>query len=224
MEYKYELHCHTSQTSPCAAISAPDAVKFYKSLGYSGMVITDHYSFRTFGTESSFKRQVDIEKFLAGYRAALAEAGDDFTVLLGMEVRFFATTNDFLVYGIDEDFVCKSGNLLFKYPRRFYEAVKQSGGIVIQAHPFRPYVHRANPKYIDGCEIFNAKDRKTDANKKAELWAKEQGFKIVTGGADFHRESQKDNASGIITQEKIKTNADLLRILKSGSYRINTFE
>lgn len=224
MKYKYELHCHTAQTSPCAAIDAKDVVEFYKSIGYSGMVITDHYSFRTFGTESSFKKQVDVERFLDGYRTALAAAGENFTVLLGMEIRFFATTNDFLVYGIDEDFVCKSGNLLFKYPRRFYETVKQNGGIVIQAHPFRKYVHRANPKYLDGCEIFNAKDRKKDYNQKAELWAREQDFRILTGGADFHRESQKENAAGIITEEKIKSNADLLRILKSGEYKLNKFE
>ena len=140
-----------------------------------------------------------------------------------MEIRYFATTNDFLVYGIDEDFVRKNGNMLFKGPRRFYELVKASGGLVIQAHPYRQYVHRANPKYIDGCEIFNAKDRDKDFNKKAQAWAEKKGFKIVTGGADFHRESQKANASGIITEEKIRNNSDLVRILKSGEYKINMF-
>lgn len=223
-KYKYELHCHTAQTSPCAAIDAKDAVELYKSIGYSGMVITDHYSFRTFGTESSFKRQVDVEKFLKGYHAALEAAGENFTVLLGMEIRFFATTNDFLVYGIGEDFVRENGNMLFLGPKKFHELVKKNGGIVIQAHPFRQYVHRANPRYIDGCEIYNAKDRKTDYNQKAEAWAKKNGFKIVTGGADFHRESQKENASGIITEKRIVNNGDLLEILKSGNYEINRIE
>ncbi len=223
MEYKYELHCHTAETSECAAISAKDAVEFYKSLGYSGMVITDHYSFLTFGTDSSFKKQIDVDKYLKGYRSALEAAGDDFTVLLGMEIRYFATTNDYLVYGIDEDFIRKNGNMLFKGPKRFYELVKASGGLVIQAHPYRQYVHRANPKYIDGCEIFNAKDRDKDFNQKAQAWAEKKGFKIVTGGADFHRESQKANASGIITEEKIRNNSDLVRILKSGKYKINMF-
>ena len=223
MEYKYELHCHTAETSECAAISAKDSVEFYKSLGYSGMVITDHYSFLTFGTDSSFKKQIDVDKYLKGYRCALEAAGDDFTVLLGMEIRYFATTNDFLVYGIDEDFIRKNGNMLFKGPSRFYELVKASGGLVIQAHPYRQYVHRANPKYIDGCEIFNAKDRDKDFNKKAQAWAEKKGFKIVTGGADFHRESQKANASGIVTEEKIRNNSDLVRILKSGEYKINMF-
>ena len=223
MEYKYELHCHTAETSECAAISAKDAVEFYKSIGYSGMVITDHYSFLTFGRQSSFKKQIDVEKYLVGYHNALKAAGDNFTVLLGMEIRFFATTNDYLVYGIDEDFIRRNGNMLFMGLKKFYSLVKESGGVMVQAHPYRPYIHRANPKYIDGCEIFNGKDRDKDLTQKAQAWAKKENFKIVTAGADFHRESQKGNASGIITSKKIKTNEDLLRILKSGEYRINRF-
>lgn len=223
MKYKYELHCHTAETSECAAISAADAVEFYKSIGYSGMVITDHYSFLTFGTQSSFKRQIDVDKYLRGYHNALEAAGDDFTVLLGMEIRYFMTTNDYLVYGIDEDFIRNNGNMLFKGERRFYNLVKKQGAVIVQAHPFRSYIHRANPKYIDGCEIFNGKDRDKDFNQKAQEWAKKENFGIVTGGADFHRESQKGNASGIITEEKINSNADLVRILKSGNYEINMF-
>ena len=221
MKYKYELHCHTAETSECAAALSKDTVEFYKSIGYSGLVITDHYSFLTFGTDSAFKRQIDVDKYLRGYHNALEAAGDDFTVLLGMEIRYFATTNDYLVYGIDEDFIRKNGNMLFKGPRRFYELVKESGAIIVQAHPFRPYIHRANPKYIDGCEIFNGKDKDKDFNQKAQAWAKKENFKIVTAGADYHRESQRGNASGIITEEKINNNDDLVRILKSGKYEIN---
>ncbi|MCI6928211.1 MAG: hypothetical protein MR759_02925, partial [Ruminococcus sp.] len=196
-------------------------VEFYKSIGYSGLVITDHYSFLTFGTDSAFKRQIDVDKYLKGYHCALEAAGDDFTVLLGMEIRYFATTNDYLVYGIDEDFLRKNGNMLFKGPRRFYKLVKESGAIIVQAHPFRPYIHRANPKYIDGCEIFNGKDKDKDLNQKAQAWAKKEKFQIVTGGADYHRESQRGNVSGIITEEKINTNDDLVRILRNGRYEIN---
>lgn len=223
MKYKYELHCHTAETSSCAAAKAKDTVEFYKSIGYSGTVITDHYSFSTFGTESSFKKQVDVDKFLDGYHTALEAADDDFTVLLGMEIRFFGTVNDYLVYGIDEDFIRKNGNMLFKGLRKFHELVHESGAVIVQAHPYRPYIRRADPKYLDGCEIFNAKDRNKDFNQKAQEWAKKENFKILTGGADYHRESQRENASGIITDEKIETNADLLKILRSGNYKINTF-
>lgn len=111
--------------------------------------------------------------------------------------------------------------MLFKGPRRFYKLVKESGAIIVQAHPFRPYIHRANPKYIDGCEIFNGKDKDKDLNQKAQAWAKKEKFQIVTGGADYHRESQRGNVSGIITEEKINTNDDLVRILRNGRYEIN---
>ena len=114
MKYKYELHCHTAETSECAAALAKDTVEFYKSIGYSGLVITDHYSFLTFGTDSVCKRQIDVDKYLKGYHCALEAATDDFTVLPGMEIRYFATTNDYLVYGIDEDFLRKNGNMLSK--------------------------------------------------------------------------------------------------------------
>ena len=45
-------------------------------------------------------------------------------------------------------------------------------------------------------------------------------MKIRVGGTDFHRESHLKNLSGIITNEKIKTNDDLLRILRSGEFEI----
>ena len=106
-------------------------------------------------------------------------------------------------------------------PEEFYKLVKESGAIIVQAHPFRPYIHRANPKYIDGCEIFNGKDKDKDLNQKAQAWAKKEKFQIVTGGADYHRESQRGNVSGIITEEKINTNDDLVRILRNGRYEIN---
>lgn len=221
MKYKYEMHCHTAETSTCAAAKAKDTVEFYKSIGYSGLVVTDHYSFATFGKNGSFKRNIDADRFLEGYRCAREAAGEDFTVLLGMEIRFFATANDYLVYGIDEDFVRKNGNMLFMGLRRFHELVKESDAIIVQAHPFRPYISRANPKCLDGCEVFNSKDRDKNYNQKALEWAERENFKILTGGADYHRESQRGNASGIITEEMINTNAELVEILRSGRYRIN---
>ena len=41
---KYEIHSHTKETSQCAKISAKELVEKYKELGYSGIVITNHYS------------------------------------------------------------------------------------------------------------------------------------------------------------------------------------
>lgn len=220
MEYKYELHCHTDEVSRCATCPAARMVEIYKEKGYSGMVVTDHYSPQTFLDRHLFAPQKEIDFYLSGYQKALEAAGDDFTVLFGMELRFYGNGNDYLVYGITPEFIRKYGNLMKYYPRRFYELCKENDMIFLQAHPFRPYIFRTNPKYLDGCEIYNAKGKDTDINDKAAEWAEKNGMKIRVGGSDLHHESKADNLSGIITNEKITSNDDLLRILRSGEFRI----
>jgi len=220
VSYKYELHCHTAEVSQCAAMGAEDVVKNYKEHGYDGIVITDHYSELTFRKHHLFSPQNEVDFYLSGYRKALECAGDDFTVLLGMELRFYLNPNDYLIYGIDEAFIRNNGNLMTYYPKKFSALAKENDLIFLQAHPFRPYVYRCNPKYIDGCEIYNAKGEKDGINEKAEKWAEKNNMQIRMGGADFHRESHIENMSGIITEEPIKTNADLKRILRNKKFTI----
>lgn len=220
MEYKYELHCHTCDVSRCAAVSADKVVETYKNLGYNGIVITDHYSPQTFLDRHLFCPQKEVDFYLNGYHKALEAAGTDFTVLLGMELRFYGNGNDYLVFGMTEDFIRTHGNLMTYYPRRFHKLAQENGMIFLQAHPFRPYIFRTNPKYLDGCEIYNAKDKDKGINEKSVIWAERHNMKIRTGGADFHREAHIENASGIITSEPIKTNSDLVRILTSGKFKI----
>ena len=222
-KYKYEIHCHTKETSRCGKTTAAELVSLYKSKGYDGVVITDHYSGLTFYKENGFfKRKYKIEKFLKGYSAAREEAGDGFTVLLGMERRAFAHPVDYLVYGMTEDFVEKSGNLLFMRPGAFCKRVKRAGMLVVGAHPYRMFPFMPLLKSIDGIEIFNGKESEEN-NKKAVEWAKKHKEKFITSGSDFHRPSHQ-NFGGILTDKKIETNKDLLEILKSGDYTLVTPE
>lgn len=219
MKYRYELHCHTGEVSRCAAAPAEKAVEIYKKHGYSGIVITDHYSPQTFLDRHVWAPQKEIEFYLSGYRKALEAAGDGFTVLLGMELRFYGNGNDYLVYGITPEFLEKYGNLMTYYPRRFHKIAKENGLLFLQAHPFRPYIFRTNPKYLDGCEVFNAKDAASGINEKSQAWA-ENNMKIRVGGADFHREAHEKNMSGIETDSPILNNDDLIKALKDGSFKI----
>ncbi len=217
-KYKYELHCHTSDVSLCASSSAEEAVKFYKERGYDGIVITDHYSPQTFLHRSLFPHK-HIDRYVRGFYRAKELAGNDFTVLLGCEVRFFCTIDDFLIYGITEEFLRNSGNLMCMYLKKLFKLCDEKGLILLEAHPFRELRFRHNPRYLHGCEVFNGKDKGKKANAKAKQWAKENKFSLVTSGGDFH--DYKDTVpGGIITDEPIKTNEDLLRILRSGSYTL----
>lgn len=221
-KYKYELHCHTEETSNCGRTPAAELVRIYKERGYDGVVITDHYSQMTFKKTNAFKAGKLYEKFLRGYRAAKDVAGDDFTVLLGMELRGWCSPIDFLVYGITEEFVENCGNLLFKYSRRFYKIAKKQGFLVVGAHPYRMYPVLPGIKVIDGMEVYNSKESREN-NLKALARAEKYGVKILTSGSDFHR-TNHSRFGGILTKEPIKTNADLLRILKSGDFERITNE
>ncbi|MBR3768354.1 MAG: PHP domain-containing protein [Clostridia bacterium] len=218
-EYKYELHCHTSDVSRCASSDAHEAIQFYKERGYDGIVITDHYSPQTFLFHKAIKPYKYIDMYLKGYKKAKALAGDDFTVLLGCEVRFFGTIDDFLIYGIDEDFLRSSGNLMALYLKKLFRLCDSKDLLLLEAHPFRELRFRHNPKYLHGCEVFNGKDAGTSAGRKAREWAKKCGFSVLTSGGDFH-DKKKCVPGGIKTSEPIKTNADLLRILRSGSFTL----
>lgn len=218
MEYKYEIHAHTKNTSWCGDIDAKDLVDKYKEAGYSGIVITDHYSPMTFHISEFFNKKKAIDHFLEGYRRAKECETDDFTVMLGLELRFYATVNDYLVYGVTEEMLYGLPFLLSLYIKRASKLLREKGCLFIQAHPFRKYIKRANPEYLDGVEVFNAKADK-EANDNSLKWAKEINASVMTSGSDCHRESGV-GFGGIITKEPIKSNEDLLRILKSGEYEL----
>lgn len=218
MPYKYELHCHTKEVSRCAGTPAAECVKLYKELGYDGIVITDHFSPMTFTPATVFRPHKNVDFYTRGYKEALKAAGNDFTVLLGMELRYYATINDYLVYGITEDFLKSNGNIMAMYPKKFYHLAEKNNLIVVQAHPFRDMMIRISPQYLDGAEVFNGKATK-EANESTEKWADESGIKIRISGSDFHRPAQLGRG-GIITDTPIKTNDDLLKILRSCDYEL----
>lgn len=218
MEYRYELHAHTKNTSRCGQLDAEELVKKYKEAGYSGIVVTDHYSPMTFNIPEFFNKKKALEHFLQGYRKAKQLETEDFTVLLGVELRFYATINDYLIYGVTEEMLYNLPFLLKLYIKRASKLFRKKGCIFVQAHPFRKLITRAKPEYLDGVEIFNAKATK-EQNACSEKWAEEINAPIRTSGSDCHRVNGAA-LGGIITKEPIKSNEDLLRILKSGNYKL----
>lgn len=214
--YKYELHCHTKEVSACGQVPAAELVRLYREKGYDGVVITDHYSGLTFPLLQKFQMRERVDNYLRGYRSARDAAADDFTVLLGMELRGYCSPIDFLVYGVSEQMLRESGNLLFRYSRRFYKTAQQYGALVVAAHPFRMRPFKANPRFIDGAEIFNGKES-PEGNQRTVQWAEQNGITLRTAGSDFHRTSHK-NFSGILTETPIRTNEELLRILRTNAF------
>ena len=103
--FLFDVHTHTAEVSPCGVLTAEETVANYVSLGYHGIVVTDHFNswvlIRLPGSTWAEK----IESYTTGYRRALAagqKAG--LTVLFGMEMKAADYAyNEYLVYGISPD-------------------------------------------------------------------------------------------------------------------------
>ncbi len=215
--FKYEIHCHTRETSVCATAPAKEVVQTYREHGYDGIVVTDHFSPMTFPLTKLFCPQKHTDFYFRGYRAAFAAAqGTDFTVLPGCEIRFYATINDYLLFGDVENFLKNNGNLLRAYPKKLSQLCREQGILMIQAHPFREWMTRCNPAYLDGVEVLNGKDS-PEERAKALAWAEQNGLTLCTGGGDFHH-LKKPLMGGILTERRITDNETLVKILRNGEF------
>lgn len=221
-KYLYEMHFHTKNTSNCANVSAEKAVEEYIKAGYDGIVVTDHLSpstYMKYGRELlSWRKKVDF--FLRGYNAAKKAAAGRINVLLGMELRFKTSEgdNDYLVYGITENFLYEHPELLNLNIKKFYKLAQENGFLVFQAHPFRVGMKVTNPNFIDGIEIFNGNPRHNSSNDIAEMWAKKYDL-MVTSGSDYH-EYEDLGSGGIWFDKEILDNKTLVEELKKRNYEI----
>ena len=117
---KLEMHIHTAEGDKVAKVGGADIVRMYQEAGYTGVVITDHY-FSIFSdwfqNELGQGQHKDIiDRWLKGYYAARNEGEKrGFTVLLGAEVRFDGTINDYLIYGIEPEFLYQAPAFSLRY-------------------------------------------------------------------------------------------------------------
>ncbi len=222
-EYLFEMHAHSREVSACAHASAEELVKLYIEKGYDGIVSANHMNTETFPavnlTDAPWS--VKAEHFLSGYRALKEAAGDKIKILLGMEISFYGDPNDYLVYGVTEDFIKNNGDLMALGNKAFSSLAHKYGFIFVQAHPFRRSMQIADWTVLDGYEVFNGNPRHDSSNEIAAHWAKLHGSGIITSGSDFH---DVDDAitGGIYFNKLISSNAELLEELKGGNYRIKT--
>lgn len=216
--YKTELHCHTSPISNCAHVSPEETVEQYIENGYTTLVITNHLSptyYRAVLPES-ITETYDIEEyFLSDYRRAKKQAGDRLNVLFALELRVKENMNDYLIYGVTEDFVHTLGNVMDKKIKDIVPVIHENGGLIFQAHPFRDTMTVTSPRLIDGVEVINL-SKHLDRNEFAELWAHKYGL-LKVYGSDYHDKNYM-KGGGILTDTPITTEKELYNVLKSQNF------
>ncbi len=219
MNYKYETHLHTSESSACAVLDAVSQVKMYKELGYTGIIVTDHFfnGNTNIPEDLPWKERVDL--FCKGYEHAREEGeriGLD--VFFGWEANFDRT--EFLIYGLDKEWLLNHPDILNWSIKEQYERVHQDGGLVVHAHPYRirPYIKeiRLFPEYVDAVEAINAGNGNAVFDLKAILYAREHNLPI-TAGSDSHGE-KGEVRSGLCFHHRLNDIQELITEFKDGKY------
>ncbi|MDD6214659.1 MAG: PHP-associated domain-containing protein [Firmicutes bacterium] len=222
--YKYETHLHTSPVSKCAQASVGETLAFYKSCGYDGVFITNHFLDGNINTDSSLPYEQKIEFYFSDYEKGVKIGNEiGLKVFFGIESSYKGT--DFLVYGLDKKWFLKNPQIMQMKKSDELNFFRENGALVIQAHPYRQadYIDhiRLFPECIDGVEVINA-NRAELENKMALMFADEYGL-LKTAGSDNHIGSNQIHLAGMSAEEPFSNEEDFIAAVKSRQAKTFSF-
>jgi hypothetical protein len=220
MSYLYETHLHTNKASACGKSAGNEYISFYKNLGYDGIIVTDHFFNGNCAVPKDLPWEERVNLFCKGYEEA-KEEGDrqGLKVFFSWEDRF--NGDEYLVYGLDKKWLLDHPDILEWDHITHYKKIHESGGLVIQAHPFRErgylseiYVH---PYQCDGFEVANA-GNPFEQNRLAYRYAKEHNIPM-TAGSDIHLVGHTDNGNiyGMEFEKPLNSINDFVAQFKKGT-------
>ena len=202
--YLYDPHTHTSETSKCGHLPAADVVDRYVRNGFTGLVVTDHL-------HPEYLSRIDVQHnwdavmdhYLTGYHAS-KKRGDEvgLDVILGAELRFPENDNDYLVYGIDEQWLRSNPYMCCMSAQEFYDKFHNEV-LIIHAHPFREGSAPVQETAIHGAEIINNNPRHENNNDQALAMCRRHPEYFRLAGSDTHRDGDEARA-GVILPERVK--------------------
>ena len=204
--YLYETHMHTFPTSACARVSVRDALEFYRSAGFAGVCMTEHF---LDGNIAHDLRPLPYEERIHAYFSNYEEGkriGDELglSVFLGMEMSHNGT--DFLVYGIDREWCLAHTDMDKMRKSDLLSLLLEERTLIVQAHPFREasYIDhiRLYPRHVHGVEVFNA-CRTEFENAMAAQYC--QNYQLIPfAGTDNHVGGAKTSFGGMATEEPLQ--------------------
>ena len=205
--YKTELHLHTFPVSSCSDIRADEAIEIYAAAGVNSVVVTNHLG-------SWVRTAYSAEEYLSDYLLA-KEAGErnGVNVILGAELRFDGTYNDYLIYGIDEKDIETLAYYTSADIETFYREFKNERNLIIQAHPFRNGMERVPSEFLDGIEAFNLHPNHNSRIGLAARYARDERL-LVTCGSDFHHKNQEALAL-VRSKEPVRDSFEVAALIKN---------
>lgn len=227
--FKYEMHLHSSGSSKCAKASVCEELEKAKDFGLSGIILANHF----YHGYTRIDRNLPWKDFVYAYAEDYYKAKEygkklDLDVLFAVEELYHRTDRnddmgkEALIYGLDPEIIADAEGIQDAEISALSGFVKANGGIIACAHPYRtrPTIpsHIEPPiQYFNAVEVYNRFNSDAE-NARAEALAKEHSLIRVAGG-DAHI-TENMGMAGIAANTRIKTNADLVKILKSGDYKL----
>jgi hypothetical protein len=220
MTYLYETHLHTVQGSACGRARGRDYIRRYKDLGYTGIIVTDHF----FNGNTAVDRYLPWKRWVEGQCRGYEEARREgeklgLDVFFGWEETF--GDDDYLVYGLGKEWLLEHPEVVHWTVSQQYEEVHKYGGCVVQAHPFRNRTYildvYLSPRWVDAVEAANGcNDRSFDALAKS--YAKALNLP-VTAGSDIHTTNQLESGSiyGVYLDKKMETLQDYVQAIRKNT-------
>ena len=215
-ELLFDMHVHSSGISRCSQVKPEELVRRCKLSGLDGIVLTNHFAKgHVDGDEFAWREKYEQEYYIA------KEAGQRYglSVLFGIEVTPLTEEGrDYLIYGVSPAFLYQE-KMLYEYTQeQLYPMVQRTGGVFVQAHPYRNGKTPKLPQCLDGVEI-NCHPLYLD-NQKREVgeYAAQHGL-FLTCGSDYHADVYKAPC-GIYFADTVKTETDLANALRAGAYRL----
>lgn len=123
------------------------------------------------------------------------------------------TQNDYLIYGVTEDFLVEYPELYKLSLAALHSLTKANGMLLYVAHPFRSYMQPVDPRLLDGAEVFNGNPRHKSQNHLALAFAEEHGL-LKISGSDFHQRVDL-GIGGVALKERVTDIHDLVPILRA---------
>lgn len=214
--YRYETHLHTLPVSRCAKAGVEESLRFYKSIGYDGVFVTNHFIDGNLNFDKTRPYEEQINFYFSDYEKALELSKEiGIKVFLGIELSYNRT--DFLIYGLDKEWFLAHPEITTMKKSDELRFMREAGALVIQAHPFRlggtiDHV-RLYPHCSDGVEIINAA-RPLPENDMAKLYCSHYNL-IEFAGSDNHSADKRQYLAGVGTKEPVMSVADFIEKVKN---------
>jgi predicted metal-dependent phosphoesterase TrpH len=183
------------------------------------MVVTDHFYHGNTAINRRLPWDMFIDEYCEGYYRAKRE-GDKhgFTVLFGFEQKFMDGTDEYLVLGISPEWLKYHPEIRDMKRAQFFKVIREAGGFIIQAHPFRVRYYVSNIKLaldnVDAIEVMILGDADHISRQSYE-YAKNLGLPM-TAGTDNHSIIERFEVAGVALERKISTVEELIEEIRSG--------